>query len=465
MPEDPKHAPELVGYLEAPLRRPRLVGTTFVIAVLLSVAVSFGFAEQYRSSTLILVEAEQLPDSLVRRVTTDSTTRQFQTVRQQILSRTRLERVIEELDPYPEMQTEPSALSNMVEEMRAAIAINVKGNDAFSIEYVHTNPEKARDVANRLSGLFIEETSDSRTQQVAGAAAFMETQLQEARSRLEEQEAAIRRFKERNMGRLPEQMSANLATLQRLQVDKQALEETIRAAADRIALLERNLSVGSVDTGGELTALRTQLATLRGRYTEDHPDVRQLMTRVERLERRLSEEAPKETPVPSDPALDKARLDIDSLRSRRRDLEERIALWQDRVEQAPRIEQELTILTRDHATLRENYLVLLNKKMETERAENLERISQGQQFRILDPASLPERPFFPDRRRFLLGGVLAGLLLGLGAALAAEFLDPSLKNPRELEASVPFPILVTLPHVEGGPRAVGPLGRTQARRG
>jgi len=448
MLDDEKTAADLLGYLEAPLRRPKLVAVTFGVAVLLAAALSLTLAERYRSSTLILVEAEAMPDSLVRRVATETAARQFQTVKQQILSRTRLERVIEELDPYPEKK-ETATLAMIVEQMRGAIAINVKGNDAFSIEYVHTNAAMARDVANRLATLFIEEASDSRTEQVAGAAAFMGTELAEARRRLEAQEAEIRRFKERNMGRLPEQVSANLQTLQRLQIDRQSLDESIRVAGDRVAGLEKNLAAGSVDTGSELTQLRNQLASLRQRYTEEHPEVRQLSARVERLERQLSEAPVVASEVPNDPALAKARQDLQSLKNQRAALEERIGLWQDRVEQAPRVEQEMTILTRDHNTLRENYLVLLNKKMETERAESLERASKGQQFRILDPAPLPERPFFPNRLLFLAGGMLVGLVLGVGFAVVAEYLDPSLKNPRELEGVVPFPVLATVPRVKG----------------
>ena len=439
---------DILEYLEVPLRRPWTALLPLGLCVVVAFVLSATLPKQYLSSTLILVESDRMPDSFVQKMTTESPARVLQTLKQEIMSRTRLEQIVREVDPYPEFKGKATP-QDMVEKMRAVIAINVKGNDAFTIEFTHTDPKTAMEVANRLATLFIEEKSEKRSAQASGAYEFIESQLEQARESLEKQEAEIRRFKERNLGHLPEQTGANLATLQRLQTEKQAVEGNVRAATEKQELLEKNLTAGGVNTSTELNQLRSQLSTLRGRYTDEHPDVRQLENRIQRLEEKLVAGSGA-TPVnASDPALDTTRLELAALKSRRDELERQISSFQARVEQAPRTEQELSTLSRDYQKLRENYMSLLNRKLEAQMAEKLEQRWKGQQFRILDPAFVPDRPYYPNRQSFLLVGILAGIVLGLGAAVAVELVDRSIKNVRELETVVPFPLLATLPHVKG----------------
>ena len=383
----------------------------------------------------------------------------LQTSREEILSRTRLERIIEELNPYPEMSGRSPA-TEVIETMRAAVSINVKGSDAFVIEFVHRDPKVAQAVANRLAGLFIEETVRAREDQVVGAASFLDAQLNDARDELERKEKDLRRYKEANMGRLPEQMQANLATLQRLQMEQQSVSANLQSARERLLLLEqgredlitagpgRSGSPPAGDPSVELASLRNQLASLRERYTEEHPDVRALATRVTHLEAQLAQTA--SAPVPgahigSSSRVQQAQLEIESLEGKLANVEARIRTFQQRVEEAPRTEQELANLTRDYQKLNENYLTMFNKRLDAQMAERLERRWKGEQFRVLDPAFLPEEPYFPNRTLFLAIGLVLGLAAGLAAAFVAEFLDSSVKGARDLEVLAPLPVLASIP--------------------
>jgi uncharacterized protein involved in exopolysaccharide biosynthesis len=117
------------------------------------------------------------------------------------------------------------------------------------------------------------------------------------------------------------------------------------------------------------------------------------------------------------------------------------------VEQTPRTEQELGLRTRDSEKLRENYLDLLNKKFEAQRAEKLEERWKGENFKTLDPAHLPERAYYPNRLQFLAVGFLLGLTLGVGLAFTVDFLDHSLKTVTEVEDTLPYPVLAVISHV------------------
>jgi polysaccharide chain length determinant protein (PEP-CTERM system associated) len=363
-------------------------------------------------------------------------------------------------------------MSDLVEWMRTAIGISVRGADAFSIEYVHTDPEKAAEVVNRIATLFIEETGRARAEQVEEANSFLQAEVDEARGDLEAKEEAVRRFKESHMGSLPEQSMANLSTLQRLQLQAQAVGEDLRSALVRQTDLEKQLadvsrgaSVPEPEDGArkEISQLKSQIADLRTRYTDDYPDVRRLVARLKALESSVPTE-----PTPANTAsstakttlelrVDHPRREVAALQDKRADLDLRIAALQARIDATPRVEQELTTITRDFGNLKENYLELVNKKLDAQMAARLEERWQGERFRVLDPGHVPERPFFPNRALFVAVGIVLGLVVGLAAAVLAEVLDRSFKSPAEVEAALPYPVMAVLPHAR-------PLHLSRSRR-
>jgi polysaccharide chain length determinant protein (PEP-CTERM system associated) len=447
---------ELRRFAEAPLRRPWLVVIPFVLSLVAAVAASFLLPPRYKSSTLILVAPERMPSNLVPQMATEQTTRRLQTLRQEVHSRTRLEMVARSLDPYGTLGKEP--LIDTIERMRAATTVSVKGTDAFSVEYEHSDPKMAMLVADRLTTLFMEEVAGARQQQVSAAYQFIESQLQEARKQLEEKERALREFKEKHMGQLPEQVQANLATLQRLQLEQQSVADGLRKAQDALLLLESASPSSGVALPGatpppdSLSTLRAGLAQLRTRYTVEHPDVKALEARIAALEAAQAGRDP-EAP-PADPAVAAweqrkrgAQLEIQTLKGRLADVDRRIAAFQARVEAAPQREQEIIGLTRDYQKLSDNYTQLLAKKLDTEMAARLEQEEKGQQFRVLDPAYLPVRPSFPDRGLFALAGALVGLMLGVGLAVVVDHLDPTVKDAEDLGKVVPYPVLAVIPYV------------------
>ena len=463
-------------FLHAPLRRPLLVLLPWAGIFLLSVAALFVLPKKYMSSALVLVESEKVPESFIPKVATRDAGQRLEAVRPEILSRTRLERVLDETQPYPQL-----GKNQGVEKMRSSTFINVSGNDGFKIEFYHRDPLKAQEVTDRLARLFIDETIKSRAQQVEGAVDFLVTQVKDARTELENKDAALRRYKEEHMGRLPEQLDANLATMQMLQREMQTVEESLLFAREKQEAMARSVGrsaairvseVSAPAGGGELADLERQLASLRSRYKDAHPDVESLRSRINRLQARLAETrasdgAPGEG-VP-DPGLavareqlERAGIETRSLEKRREDLQSKVAEIRARVEETPRTEQELANLTRDYKKLDENYTALLSKQLEAQMSGRLEQRWKGERFRMLDPASLPEKPVFPKPPFFLGLGALCGLFVGLGAALAAEYLDPTVKDSEVLQAVQGYPVLASIPHL---PDLAAPAPRRGVRAG
>jgi polysaccharide biosynthesis transport protein len=455
-------------YLRAPLRRPAALLIPWAAIVALSVAAIFILPARYKSSTLIIVEQQPVPDSFVPRVSTGKERQLIDNVRSEILSRTRLERVVAETNPYPEFASKTRA----VETMRERIKVWSTGSDGIMIEFVHGKAQKAQQVANRLATLFIEESMRSRQAQVTEAVDFLGTQVEDARKDLETKDIALRRFKEHRMGRLPEQLQTNLTTIQSLQRELQSVEESLYLARTKQEGLARSVATG-VDPRPaallerpspprEIDKLSRDLAVLRQTYTDEHPDVQSLRARIARIQELSAAATAGDGPSVADPTLQvtQAQLasttsEIERLEERRRDLERRITLISQRIEETPRTEQELATLTRDYNKLQENYTSLLTKELDAQMSGRLEERWKGERFLMLDPAHLPEKPDFPRPPIFIGGGILLGLAVGLGTAMAFEVIDSTVKSVEDLQKLQRHPVLARISHLDGARRPSG----------
>lgn len=202
----------------------------------------------YRSSTLILVENQQVPERYVAAVVAGSATERLTVIKQQVMSRTVLQRVINEFSLAPKDSQSNEVSEILIEGLRKNIQIEFKGQpgtsriDAFTVSFAHANPETAMKVTGRLADHFVQENLRTREQQVAGTTEFLSHELDRARVSLEQQEHAITTFKIKNMGMLPGQMDANLQTLNRLERELNTVSETIRHRMDRKTALEKMIS-------------------------------------------------------------------------------------------------------------------------------------------------------------------------------------------------------------------------------
>ena len=461
-------------------------------AVSSQIAVRF-VPESYVSRTVVLVEGDTVPDRFMPRISTERASDRLRTIHEEILARPRIERILDDLNPYPELTDQPRA--QIVDMIRSRAAIGLRGKEAFVVEYTDTDPQRAQQMASRLASLFIEQTSGDRAAQALDANQFIEAQLRETKMDLERVEGRLRVVKTRNMGMLPRQLDANLATLQRFELQRQSIEVQIRSALDRRTLIKRQLTlqiqmnepeaqlVPAIPSAGMQTAaepsnlsqLKQYLAVLRTRYTDEHPEVQTTLVRIARLEREqalLSEppapdifsssEPPLQTPTdvaePNTFSTDimvtdlraqiaAANQDIRLMQTANSEVQRKIAEYQARVEKIPVVEQELQSLERDYNLISRYYSELLSRKLEAETAGAGEREWQ-EQFSIIDPAQVPESAASPNPSLFLLAGTAMGLGAGVLGAFLLEVLDPSVKSLRQLESLLPYPVLLTVPEMK-----------------
>jgi polysaccharide chain length determinant protein (PEP-CTERM system associated) len=464
-------------------RRIWLLLVPFAIVSALTTAVSRVLPDRYRSETLILVVPQRVPESYVRSTVTTRIEDRLQSISQQILSRTRLERIIQDFNLYAN-ERRTGIMEDVVDGMRKDIVVQVVKGDAFRVTYSGDDPRTVMRVTERLASLFIEENLRDREVLAEGTNQFLEAQLDDARRRLIEQEKKLEAYRKRFSGELPSQLDSNLQALQNAQQQLQTAGDSLNRDRDRRLLIERQLGDleqliaasadaertgdrgGSVDADGtpsggtaeqQLASARAALSSLETRLKPGHPDIVRLKRLVRDLEKTATAEAPKTNPAEAarqkrrdDLRLELAQLDrqIAAKQADEERLRGAITSLQKRVDIVPTRESEMTELMRDYSTLQTGYATLLTKNEESKIAANLERRQIGEQFKLLDPARVPEKPYSPNRSRINFAGMAGGLALSLMLIAFVEYRDKSFNTDSEVMAVLSLPVLAVVPFMQ-----------------
>ena len=223
-----------------------------VIPTLLVASATYVWSKQlpdrYRSEARILIVAQRVPEDYVQPTVTTQLDERLQAISQDILSRTRLERIIEEFDLYAD-QRKAMLMEEIIERMRRDLAIDIarprnRQDDPgyFIVRYDSDNPLTAMQVTERLASLFIAENLQDREVLAEQTTQFLQTQLEEARGRLIEQEQKLEVYRRAHMGELPSQVASNLQVMQSTQVQLQSLVDAAARDHDRQITLDRMIA-------------------------------------------------------------------------------------------------------------------------------------------------------------------------------------------------------------------------------
>jgi polysaccharide chain length determinant protein (PEP-CTERM system associated) len=471
----------------------------FIPAILIAVAtavVAVLLPDQYRSETLILVVPQRVPESYVRATVTTKIEERLRSIQQQILSRTRLEQIVRDLKLYPR-ETARYPMEDVIERMRRDVKVDIVRGDAFRVSYVSDTPKKAMEVADRLSSLFINESLQDREVLAEATTDFLQSQLEDARNRLTEQERKVADFQRMHAGELPSERATNLQVLSNLQTQIASLNESMNRDRDRRLFLERQVAeiegelksvrasappaatpeaasgvVSGATVAEQLEAARENLRLLELRLKPGHPDVAYAKRVIRDLEAKVkTQEAAIPDPVtggtqassrpmrPEEAAVSKRLHDtrqelaaietqIATKQAEERRLREQTGQFERRVGATPNIEAEFTALTRDYETLRVAYQNLLAKQEDSKVAAALERRQIGEQFKVLDRARLPEAPFSPNRLVINIGGIFGGLGAGLGLVMLLAYRDRSVRTEADLGIVTDVPVLAAIPTID-----------------
>ncbi|MBI2454601.1 MAG: hypothetical protein HYV46_00505 [candidate division NC10 bacterium] len=475
MEDHPRRGPGVDGALEVWSRRKWLAILCFGGAVTAAISLGTFLPNVYRSTATVLIERQEVSETFIKPSVTGELETRLHTISQEILGRSRLEILIERFGLYPELRGRVSSEA-VIERMRRDIQVEFKAAEstggrgttiAFSLSYRGRDPWTVAQVANTLAALYVDQNLKIRERQAAGTTEFLRGQVEEIKTKVDQQERRVSEFKGRHIGELPQQQAANLATLERLNAQLRLNSDNqIRATERRerilkqLAELDPSRSADGTDaTAARLARLKQELAELRSRFSDKYPDVVRVRAEIAALERQPAEPNPDAQSrwMASDPddlplrrlreTLRTAEAEIATLKSEERTLRQALATYQQRVENAPKWEQEFQQVLRDSETMKELYASLLKRYEDAQLAESVEQRQKGEQFRVLDPAIPPKEPAAPNRVRLILTGMALSLGLAAGSVLLAERLDASFHTAGELRAFSPLPVLVSIPRI------------------
>ncbi len=492
-------------YVRLVLKRRWFLIIPLTLSLIVGLYIAITSPKIYNANTLIIVEPKSIPDKYVPNIVNNDVRQRVNTIRQEILSNSNLEAIINRLNLFADPKYRGLYMVDKVREMRSSTTVDVtkshRGVDAFQITYKGEDPEQVMSIVNTLAESFINESVKLMESEIIETNSFLDDELTTLRLRLEKIEEEIKDYRRANMGELPEELSSNLRTLDRLQAQLIEKQQNLRDAKNRLAGVENQMSnlemvasaartqAGSAGQAlspeipedepvSELDQLRQRLNAYQLRYTERHPDVIRLKQMIASLEAGEAARAVSEENKASDDAdriqmaailprssaggrlseYDKTRLNLltqqDSLRREIQiyqfdigRLESQIQQYQQRVEMTPRREQDLMSLRRNYENIQRSYASMLDRKLESDIAVNMERKQKGEKFRVIDRAKLPQRPVSPDMRKLFVFSLAAGLVIGGGLIFLLDILDTSLKLPQNVEPLLGVPVLATIPDI------------------
>ncbi len=475
-------------YVNLVLRRRWFVIIPFFLALIAGIYLAVALPKKFQAETLILIEPQRVPDNYVQAIVSSDLESRIATIKEMILSRTNLLNIIDNFNIFSGPKYADMFLDDKIDAMRKRTTVDIVSDrrnrtaNAFKISFEGKEPRKVMQVVNAMATLVIDQNLKVRESQAIGTVEFLENELVKMRGRLEEVEAKLKDFRETHMGELPDQLASNLMVLERLQQQLSDKQKSLRDEKNRLSSLENQIQFAREQAAMIVTApaatdnrepttlegLKQQLADYKIRYTPQHPDVIRLQRKIEELEKEspplsaTSGDSGSSRPAGSVglPATGRgveadlitqrnsAAREIVAIREELSALQDQVAVYQRRVEDTPKLEQELLSLKRDYDNTQKTYDSLLARKQEAEVAANMERQQKGEQFRILDPARLPDKPKSPDMRKLFLMCVMAGLGLGGGLIFLLEFLDKSVKKLESVPKKLGIPLLVAVPKID-----------------
>lgn len=452
----------------------------------------------YESEAVILVEQQKVPEEYAMPNVSVDLQDRLQNMTQEILSRTRLQAMVDRFQLYSRHQGAAGASpsEDVVERMRKDIKIEiVEAPDrrgelaALKIRYTAGSPELAHQINSELTSLFIDENLKSQQQLSEKGTASVENQLAEAKAKLEEQEAKVRSFKAQQREELPSQLESNVQVLSGLRAQLRATQQALDDAQQQKLHLEWLLqkyqpALGNLNSeeapatnpdplDKELQDLKGRLTEASSIYTDNYPDVVALKDKIaktEKLKKQIEDETAfrQETDntgtnletgtstvhagtstaiIEIQNQLKANLLDKQDYQQRVKDLESQISSHQVRSNVTAETERQWLGISRGYEESKMNYSLLLQKQMQSRLATSPDGRQQVEQRRVIDPPSLPIKPSSPNHFKISMEGLLLGIAVGIGLAGLLELTHARVWQEKDLKKLLSVRVLIGIPHL------------------
>ena len=476
-------------YLNILKRRKKAILLPFFSILVIALVTAWLLPAVFKSSATVMIEQREIPAEYVMSSQTTYAEQRMQNIKQRTLTSRQLQQLIRQFGLYGE-EREQMTTDEILMRMREEISlepVHVEVADkrsgrtatatiAFTLSYEGKNPRKIQQVTDQIVTLFLKEDLKERTDQASSTHDFLRREKEKIRLELASTEEILAEFKKQNANALPEMFQFNMQTLNTVERNREMAKEELKnlkekkeeleeQLANTVVDLEANLLAGRKDEDEQrLELLKMELINLKTQYSEFYPDVKKLQQEIYSLGKAV-EARKRQADIASvtetsngnstrNPAyitlssrLAGLKSDIRSVEARIGELNHGAEEYQKRLAAAPDVEGRYNEILTERNNLNAKYKEMQAKMMEAKEAHALEAQQKGERFTLIESATLPEKPFKPNRLAIILIGFVLAFGAGIGMAAVMEFVDDSIRDPDSLERLSGFPVLTTIPRI------------------
>jgi len=416
----------------------------FLAVLLVGTIAAFVLPSMYRSSATLLVEAQDLPTSLVEAPTTGEVEQRIARIREQVLSRGDLIQLIEQNDLYSK-ERRSAPLSTVVEEMRHATSVSALSSDigqsgskkntiAIEMSYDYRDPAKAQAVLQSFVSKFLSMDSADVEDQATLTVRFLQDQATKLQAQISDLEGQLTALKARNGAALASNGGASFIDTGSFSAQITSLQNENRQLITQ--------SSKPAEGNSALAAAEAALAAAQAQYNDTHPDVIAAKERVAQLRRITQQNSDGGSPIREQIAANNAA--IHQLMEQRDAALARVNAAAAGQARAPAILEQAMQLENRVSTLRAQYQQISENLLKAQNSARMATEQRAERLSLVEPANLPDHPISPNRLLLIGGSAAAGLGLGLLLALGLELLRKPVRSPKQIE-SLGLPIIGVVP--------------------
>jgi succinoglycan biosynthesis transport protein ExoP len=435
-----------------------------------AVAAAYLMPRVYRASARVLLETPQVSTNLAGSTIPANAISQLQIVQEKLTTSENLLALARRFEIHDDPGQKLSSVG-IVDDMRARlhfeqVQLDAPGGDGatvFNISFDAGRPDLAANVVNDVVALMLSKNVDQRTDRAANAARFFGDEVARLGSELKRLEAEILKFKDKHADALPDGQEFRRNKQSTLQERLLLLErEEAELRSRRNTVVQIYGSTGQIGASAPATAEQQQLQELNRAlaeqlaiFSESSPAVTALRARIAALQGQLRTDGaagPEQKVGPT--ALDVQLADIDerlaAIAGEVAAVKRELADLAEAIKETPANETVLNALDRDRTNIQTQYNAAVARLAEASTGEQIEVLSKGPRFTVVEPATPPERPISPHRRRIAALGGTAGIGLGIGLIVLLEMLSKTVRRPVDLVQMLEAQPLATIPYIWTG---------------
>lgn len=468
----------LRDYLSIIRNRALYIVGIFLLVLLATAVVAVRTPSVYQSTGTILIESQQVQPGLEQAAAETYAAERIERLKQRELTRDYLFEVIKKYNLFnvdKTKMTKPELVAKMRKNLGITLVdVNVgeyeaKPTIAFQISFEYHKPEIAYQVTNQIVNLFLEANEKARKAKAVGTYEFLSKEADKQRVELERLEKEIANYKQKHTQSLPQNMEMQMASFERTEADLREVQRNHAATEAELRSLELELEAAKAGIGvavapgeqnpaTELEKLRTEYARLSGIYSENHPTLRALQRKIEKLEK-TEQPAPVDSVAPSATTvrsamvakvqgqIDTAKTRLASLAREEASLRAKLSRLEQVVIQTPQVEGVLATLMRDYENAKNRYEEVKAKQVNAKMAENLELENKGERFSLVEAPIQSEKPVRPDRPKIFVVGLFIAIASAIAIVMLLESLDKRIRGVEALSSVMQMRPLVVVPYI------------------